>query len=91
MIINSDCLEVIQTMHDGGILATEASAIYEECIFLARGFDHVIFEHCNREVNIVVHFLVVRLEGDQTCVWTGDPPDFIISSSINDVTLFEHQ
>jgi hypothetical protein len=43
MIINSDCLEVIQTMHDGGISATEASAIYEECNFLARGCDHVIF------------------------------------------------
>jgi hypothetical protein len=34
---NSDCLEVIQTMHDA-----EASTNYEECNFLAVS-DHVIF------------------------------------------------
>lgn len=63
IIINSDCLEVVQTMHDGGFSATEVSAIYKECVFLARNFSHVIIEQHPRERNIVAHLLAPHVEG----------------------------
>ena len=57
---------------------------------LGQGFTHVIFEHCYREVNTVAHVLAAHVEGgppDQTCVWSGDPPDFIVSNLVNNVTF----
>jgi hypothetical protein len=38
-----DCMELIQTMHDCSVSATEASAIFEKWTLLPRVFDHVIF------------------------------------------------
>lgn len=76
-------------MHDGGFSVTEALAIYEECVFLVRNFSHVIIEHCSRERNIVAHLLAAHVEGSQTCVWTGDPPAFIVPRLVDDVTMFK--
>jgi hypothetical protein len=35
LLINSDCMEVIETMRNGGNSVGVAAAIYEECSFLA--------------------------------------------------------
>ncbi|XP_071680144.1 uncharacterized protein [Lolium perenne] len=50
--INSDCIEVIETMNDGGNSLGPAAAIYEECNFLGRNFAVAKFAHCPREANV---------------------------------------
>jgi ribonuclease HI len=55
LVINSDCMEVIERMrNEGNSLGAAAEIyeeIYEECSFLARGFASVKFIHCPRESN----------------------------------------
>ncbi|KAK1661707.1 hypothetical protein QYE76_049866 [Lolium multiflorum] len=41
--VNSDCMEVINTMEQEGNSVGHAAAIYEECAFLARGFAKIPF------------------------------------------------
>jgi ribonuclease HI len=86
--VNSDCMEVINTMEQEGNSAGPAAAIYEECAFLARGFAKVIFSHCLRESNTVAHNLAANVQGYQSVVWIDDPPDFVIAELANDVSLF---
>lgn len=57
VIVNSDCMEVIQVMQDEGNSIGAAAAIYEECYFLARNFSSISFVHCPRESNRVAHLL----------------------------------
>jgi ribonuclease HI len=85
--VNSDCLEVIDTMRDGGNSIGPAAAIYEECSFLARGFTHVTFNHCPRESNVVARLLACKAEGPHSAVWHEDPPDFIRGQLAIDVTI----
>jgi hypothetical protein len=42
LMVQSDCMDVILTMQDGGNSVGAAAAIYEECAFLSRGFTHVL-------------------------------------------------
>lgn len=56
-IIQSDCMEVVTTMLEGGYSATAAGAIYEECYSLSKSFDYFSIEFCNREANQVAHEL----------------------------------
>jgi ribonuclease HI len=86
--VNSDCMEVINTMTQEGNSAGPAAAIYEECAFLARGFAKVTFSHCPRESNIVAHNLAAKAQGYQSVVWIDEPPDFVIAELANDVSLF---
>ena len=89
-MINSDCVEVIETMQNGGNSVGAAAAIYEECTFLARGFGIVRFAHCPRESNIVAHNLACNAEVHQSIVWLEDPPDFLIGHLENDVNCFDN-
>ena len=57
LIINSDNLEVIYTMQDGGQSAGAAAAIFDDCFHYACDFSITRFEHCNREANKVAHEL----------------------------------
>jgi hypothetical protein len=41
--VNSDCLEVMEIMMDGGDSMGAAAAIYEECTFLCHNFTEVVF------------------------------------------------
>jgi hypothetical protein len=88
LIVDSDCMEVISTMLEGGNSIGAAAAIYEECSFLSRGFSHVIFIHCARESNKVAHMLACKAEGPQSIVWLEDPPDFLTELLTDDVTIF---
>jgi hypothetical protein len=93
LIVNSDCMDVIETMRNGGNSMGGAAAIYEECSFLARNFARVKFFHSPRESNIVAHMLACKAEGPESIVWHKDPPDFtfIVASLPNDVSLFSNQ
>ena len=91
LIVNSNCLEVISTMQDGGNSIGQAAAIYEECTFLSKGFAHVIFCHSARESNRVAHMLACKAEGLQSIVWLEDPLDFLVESLTDDISMFANQ
>jgi hypothetical protein len=61
--VNSDCMDVIDMMKNGGNLLGPAAAIYEECNFLCRGFSGVLFSHCPRKANRAAHILAHNSEG----------------------------
>ena len=54
LVIEADCMEVIQVMQSGGNSLEPAAAIYEECAFICRNFVSVSFQHCPREANMAV-------------------------------------
>jgi ribonuclease HI len=60
--VNSDCIEVIDTMNEGGNSLGPAAAIYEECNFLGRNFTDASFIHCPREANGAVDLLARNAE-----------------------------
>lgn len=57
IVINSDDMEVIDTMKNEGRSAGVAAAILDDCYFLACDFSLASFEHCNRKANKVAHEL----------------------------------
>jgi hypothetical protein len=87
LVINSDCVEVIDVMKNGGHTQGPAAAIYEDFFFLCREFNDVIFEHCPRESNFAAHVLA-REPVDDPQLWKDDPPEFIIDVIANDVSVF---
>ena len=72
--IQADCMEVVDTMLEGGYSATASAAIYDECSQLWEDFDAISISHCNRESNVVAHELArqAMLEKN-SCVWIDDP------------------
>jgi len=53
--IQSDCMEVVQTMQGGGFSATAAVAIYDEIVILWKEFSEISISHCSRLCNSVAH------------------------------------
>jgi ribonuclease HI len=60
LIIQSDCMEVVQIMKDGGFSANSTAAIYDDCNIIWSGFQDISIEHCSREANQVAHNLARR-------------------------------
>jgi hypothetical protein len=88
-IIQSDNIQVVEAMLDGGFSATAAAAIFLDCNFLASGFSKVSYEFCPRESNSVAHELARNcFQTFNSCIWDDDPPSFILTSLIKDVSLF---
>ncbi|KAK1615246.1 hypothetical protein QYE76_020763 [Lolium multiflorum] len=85
--VESDCMEVIDVMKNGGNSLGPAAAIYEECSFLCRNFTEVVFGHCPREANRVADLLARNSEGSQSVVWVEEPPDYIKCFLADDVTI----
>ena len=75
IIIQSDCMEVVEIMGDGGFTANSAAAIYDECITIWLGFQKISIEHCRRETNQVAHELAKKsMISKIYCIWDDDPP-----------------
>ena len=87
--VNSDCVEVIDVMKEGGNSLGPAAAIYEECTLLCRNFTEVVFSHIPREANMAAHVLASRSEGNQSTVWLDDPPDFLFHVLANDASVMQ--
>jgi len=82
LIIQSNCMEVVQTMKDGGFTANSATALYDECNIIWSRFQDIMIEHCNREANQAAHNLARRaMQCKQNCTWDDEPPSFILLSS----------
>ena len=53
---------------------------------------NVEFLPCPREVNEVVHGIVKFVYvNDVSCNWVDEPPDFVVSTLVNDVTILPNQ
>jgi ribonuclease HI len=63
--VNSDCMDVINVMNQGGNSFGPAAAIYEECSMLCHNFVEVVFSHCPREANMAAHVLARSSEGPE--------------------------
>jgi hypothetical protein len=92
LIVQSDCLEVVETMKNGGFSAGAAAAVYDECTSWWLEFADISIEHCPREANQPAHILARNaLSCKIDNVWNSDPPLFLVQSLVNDVTLVEMQ
>jgi hypothetical protein len=60
IMVEAEWMEVIKNIGDS---FRPATGIFEECSFLCRSFDHLIFCQCPREDNIVAHVLASPTEG----------------------------
>jgi ribonuclease HI len=87
VIIKSDCMEVVENMNNGAISHGVAAAVFDECYHMACDFIKISFEHVPREPNVVAHDLAREAKLSPPSVWMDDPPDFILQSLINDVTI----
>lgn len=89
--INSDFLEVVRTLQDGGVSTSPTSTVYLDCYNFARSFTHVIIERCTRDSNGVAHLLVSHREQSDPLVWINNPSDFIVASFVDNVTIIHNQ
>ena len=87
MVVEADCLEVINTMNSGGFTATGAAAIYADCNVLIVGYTSVSFIHCPREANCVSHELARLAVSNPPSLWVEEPPASIIRWLVDDVTV----
>ena len=86
--IHADCLEVVETMRQGGFTATISSPIYDDCILMWQDFVSISLDHCNREANCVADILArVALQEKLSCNWVDEPPNFILGALVNDVSM----
>ncbi|XBI48988.1 hypothetical protein VPH35_112626 [Triticum aestivum] len=81
LIINSDNLEVIYTMQDGGQSAGVAAAIFDDCFHYA----------CDFKANKVAHELAKLARFSLTSVWFEEPVDEIVMILMNDVLLISNE
>ena len=73
--IQADCIEVVDTMLDGGFSTTASAAIYEDCNQLWKDFAAISITHCNMESNSVAHELARQaMLNRNSGVWIDDPP-----------------
>lgn len=88
LLVESDCMEMVEVMQNGGNSLGVAATIYEERTFLCCNFTRVIFSHCPREANRAAHNLAKLSEGNQ--FWQV-PPGFIRAVLADDVTIMPDQ
>ena len=79
IIVQSDCLEVVQSIQDGNFSAMASAPILDECDNLWREFTKISTEHCDRESNQVAHELARQgFMSKVSCIWVDEPPNCII-------------
>jgi ribonuclease HI len=88
VIAESDSVEVIDSCSGKEIWWNESVAVFADIVDISSSLDKVIFKHCARNANKVAHELAkFSFDNEQTCNWANDPPSFLLSCLINDVTV----
>ena len=85
----SDSLSVVNNCQGQVQWWDSAAAIFTECFDMATSIGKVIFSHCFRDANSVAHELA-KFSFCNKCddSWTNEPPKFLVSQLVNDVTIF---
>ena len=86
IIIQSDCFQVIEDLQMGSSPSTAAAAVFDDIYIQASTFTACEFSFCKREANCVADRLS-REMASLPRVWVDDPPSFIVSLLIDDVTV----
>jgi len=86
IVINSDSMEVVEALSAGNS-SSVASAIIDDCYFMSSDFNHVIYDHCNRESNKVAHELARIVKFSLPSIWMDSAPDVLLPLLVNDVTI----
>jgi hypothetical protein len=89
--MESDNMEVVETMKNGVVNHGIAAAIFDDCYHLLRQSVKIQFTHVFREANTVAHELTRLAMGSPQCAWIEDPPSSIIPLMLNDVTLISNE
>lgn len=90
LIVQSDCMEVVEIMENEGFTANSAAAIYDECNIVWSGFQETSIEHLSREANQVAHELARQaMITKENCILDDNTPSFIVQLLSNDVTIFD--
>jgi hypothetical protein len=83
-----DTTEVVEACNGGDMWWSEESSVLADCVNLSSSIGDVSFKHCPREANGVAHELArVSFESCSSGFWEGEPPNFILSHLVNDVTI----
>ncbi|KAF7084426.1 hypothetical protein CFC21_088052 [Triticum aestivum] len=88
LVINSDNLEVIETMNNRERLQR---AVFDDCYFLACDLPITRFEHYNREANRVAHELAKVAKFSTALNWFEEPLSEIVPLLINDVLVIANE
>jgi ribonuclease HI len=92
VILESDPLELIQACRSEIDIWCPYTAVLADIFMRARSFNSVLFQHCPREADMVAHLVAKFAYASNSVIsWDDDPPEFISSSVLNDVTLFANQ
>ena len=63
IIVNSDNIEVVSTMNEGGRSAGPAATVFDDCYHIPWSFSYTSFVHSSREANSVAHELANLTNG----------------------------
>ena len=89
LMVQTDCMEVVETMKQQGMSATASGPIYEECVQGWQDFGSISIDHVHREANTVAHEIAREAMASKlSCNWVDEPPSFILEGLVNDVTIF---
>ncbi|XBI64002.1 hypothetical protein VPH35_044285 [Triticum aestivum] len=91
IIINSDNLEVIETMQDEGQSTDAATSIFYDCFHYACDFVMTRFEHCYREANKLDHELARLARFSLSSDYFEEPLNEIVVILTNDVTVISNE
>ncbi|XBH73727.1 hypothetical protein VPH35_100793 [Triticum aestivum] len=91
LVVNSDNMEVIEIMENGGHWAGAAAAAFDYCYFIACDFPLVRFEHCNREANKVAHEIARLAKFPVTTDLFEEAVRDIVHLLIDDVTIISNK
>ncbi|XBI71201.1 hypothetical protein VPH35_065478 [Triticum aestivum] len=91
LVVDSDNVEVVDTVNNGGHSVGVAAAVFDDCYFMVCDFLRISFEHCNRKANKVAHELarLDRFSVTRDCF--EEPMDEIVTFLINDKIVISNE
>ncbi|KAI4996282.1 hypothetical protein ZWY2020_048048 [Hordeum vulgare] len=91
LIINSDNIELIEAMKDGGRSAGAAGTIFDDCFHYACDFTATRFKQCNTEANKVAHELARLARSSRASHWFEEPRVKVATLLLNDVLIISNE
>ena len=82
--VNSNNIEVIAKMKNGGRSFGLAAAVFDDIYHFACDFPYIIFEHAPRETNCAAHDLAKLVRSNVCAGWMEDPSIEIVDTLVKD-------
>lgn len=89
VILESDSMQLVVAFNNRIEIWSPYTAVLMECFQIASRIGQLKIQHCPREANTVAHEIARNVFDSNTNVyWDDDPPSFIVSDVMNDVSVF---